>query len=247
MRTRWICTKCHPVDGPPGPTRIAELTTERGTVVTCDVGHKWLYVAQASGWALLFTRAVRRVAVGNRRDAVLDAYTAFEMYLSQVPARARYDRELGAGARALIDDMSKVVKRAEPALGAARAVASLVSASSPISWKDEKTSTLRNNAVHAGKYPSQDEAEACCEEVARLILAFEAALAKGGCVNPRPFHEQLWVEDCDRLRAENPDAQPVWMGGVDIFDWTQSDASRPTVRGMIEAYRAAPSGLNGLL
>jgi hypothetical protein len=42
---------------------------------------------------MLYERALQRLAEGATRDAVLDAYTALDMYLSHVPARARYDRE----------------------------------------------------------------------------------------------------------------------------------------------------------
>jgi len=41
----------------------------------------------------------QRLVTGNTRDAAIDAYTALEIYLSHVPARARYHREGGASPR----------------------------------------------------------------------------------------------------------------------------------------------------
>ena len=107
MRTHYACPMCAADQRAKGLTQW-ELTPETGAsevrltvepvaLNECQNNHRSVLVCLDGAYALVFERALQRVAIGNPRDAVMpDAYTAFEMFLSHVPARGRYDREKGA-------------------------------------------------------------------------------------------------------------------------------------------------------
>jgi len=99
MQTTMVCFECSQSNAPeslPPESFQIPISTKPWVVTKCPQGHPIALIFQASGWARLFERALRRVAANDPRDAVLDAYTAFEMYIAEVPIRARYDREKGA-------------------------------------------------------------------------------------------------------------------------------------------------------
>jgi hypothetical protein len=230
------CYRCSTVDSP--IVFPVAATTERWVVAKCPNGHEVGLIFQASGWAHLFERALRRVAINSPRDAVIDAYTAFDMFLAEVPARARYRSEAGASPRRLRDEL-KSVNTGERALGAACAVASLASGRPPPKWDTNKTTQLRNKAVHAGEYPTVAEAEELCVEVARVILEFLQIL-DSDCVNPGSYDGKVFGEAATLFRELHPDINPSFSSGGDIFDWSHSAQSRPSVKDKIAAYRLLP-------
>jgi hypothetical protein len=127
----------------------------------------------------------------------MDAYTAFEMYLAHVPARARYDREIGSSPRALRAEMKWATGTAERSMAAALAAASLAGGAPPPKIDTERTTKLRNSATHAGHYPKDAEAENLCLEVERVILALEALLSVQKCANLDPYWMKTISEEID--------------------------------------------------
>jgi hypothetical protein len=138
--------------------RVTALVThERVASVRCRVGHPFVVVVADPTHALVFERGLQRLADGDLRDAVLDAYTAMEMYMPTVPVRARYDRDRSLMPKDILrlrKELKFITGDANRALGAALAVASVVSNKPPPVF-DTTVSKLRNDAVHAGKYPSK--------------------------------------------------------------------------------------------
>lgn len=218
-------------------------TTQRGILTECPNGHKLAIVLQASGWARLFERGLKRLVLGDTRDAILDAYTAFEMYLSDVPARVRYDREKGASPAALREELKPATARSECAIGAARAAASLATGKPAITWSEKDTTAVRNRAIHAGAYPSEEEAEKLCLEVGRVILAFEDALDALPCVNSHSYHEAAWLEEASVFQRGNPGVRTSFSSGGVIFDWAFFGKARPSVAARIQEYRSDPRNL----
>ncbi|XXT17962.1 hypothetical protein WME94_47815 [Sorangium sp. So ce429] len=154
------------------------ITHERSTVVTCRTGHRFGLVITEPAYALVFERGLQRLVDGDWRDVVLDAYTALEMYMSTVPIRARYDRDPSL----TIKDIPRLRKEfkfstsdANKALGAAFAVAAVVSGRAPPKFESE-LAALRNRAVHAGEYPTAERAEWAVLEVERVVTTLDDML-----------------------------------------------------------------------
>jgi len=162
------------------PSKLAysevRITTEPAALGKCGNGHEVLVYVHDGSYAVLYERALQRLATGSTRDAVIDAYTAFEIYLSHVPARARYDREKGPTPTALRRELRAATASAQVALGAALATVSLVSSRPPPKINEGITTALRNRAVHAGHHPNDAEAEDMCVEIERVISEFEDLL-----------------------------------------------------------------------
>jgi hypothetical protein len=75
----------------------------------------------------VFDEALQRLVEGDERDAIIDAYTALNTYMSTVHIRARYDREIRITHAHLRQELGFATSDANKALGAAFAVASVVS------------------------------------------------------------------------------------------------------------------------
>jgi hypothetical protein len=133
--------------------------------------------------------------------------------------------------------MKPATHSAERAIGAARAAASLVSARKAPEWKAESTTNIRNKAIHAGEYPTADEAERLCIELASTIRDFEAALGAQPSANQSPFHQAVRLEEERVFREQNPGINPSFSAGPEIFDFAQTTTPRPTVEGRIAEYR----------
>lgn len=235
MLSNAVCMSCNE-SNPPVVFKV-QSTTQRWVLSKCPAGHPVGIIFQASGWARLFDRGLERLAFGELRDAILDAYTAFEMYLADVPIRVRYDREPGASPSKLREEMRAAISRSENAIGAARSAASIASGKPVITWNEGTTTAVRNRAIHGGVYPSEKEAEQLCLEVGRTILAFEATLDATPCVNPGSFYAKLWVEEATAYKALHPTINPAYVSGGAMFDWSHSPESRPTVAAQIALHR----------
>lgn len=205
MRTHYSCLVCADAQRAKGFTQW-ELTPETGytevrltsepvALAECQNGHRSLLYALDGAYALLFERALQRIAIGSPRDAIIDAYTAFEMYLAHLPARARYDREKGASPMKLRDEMKQATGRAEPALGAALATVSIVSSRPPPKIVADATTNLRNRAVHSGHHATDQEAEAMCLEIERLVGEFEDGMSTNGRVNEQWYWDATIGEE----------------------------------------------------
>ncbi len=109
--------------------------------------------------------------------------------------------------------------RAELAMGAARAAASLASGEPPPVWKDKITTEVRNRAVHGGVYPTVEIAEALCSEVVRVILEFERMLNIPPNANaPVSFHHAVYAEELQELHKKHPNANPTFHWKGHFFD-----------------------------
>jgi hypothetical protein len=65
---------------------IARITTKSTPLTgTCRAGHEYTVVVTTVGHAVLYERALQRLADEDWRDAVLDSYTALDMYFATVP------------------------------------------------------------------------------------------------------------------------------------------------------------------
>lgn len=212
MKERLICHACDPVVLFHAPT-----TTDRWVVTRCPSNHVQAVLFQSPGWARLFERGMRRIASEANRDGVIDAYTAFEMYLAHVPVRARYDREVGAKPEALRAELKPVLSTTDRAIASARMAASLIAKGAPPLWNDQWTAHVRNDAVHSGKHPQTDVAKRLCREIVTAIGAFEAVLAQQACVNDIPFHQRVYLDGRDKLRAAHPDLEITFYSGATMF------------------------------
>jgi hypothetical protein len=238
MDAEVLCTICH--EEHPYEGFKVRLTTKRWATTQCPRGHKWAIIFQAPGWGRLFERGLDCLALDAPRDAVLDAYTAFEMYLAEVPVRARYDREPGATPRKLRQVMRAATRLTENAIGAARATFSVLSGKPAPTWSPDKTTNVRNEAIHAGQYPTAKAAEILCVELVRVIVEFEEVLTAQGCVNEVPFHRAVWMEDADDLKKEAPEYPIMWSSGGVYLDPTMEPFPRSTpFAEHLEAVRAA--------
>jgi hypothetical protein len=176
------------------------LTIEPIAVAKCLQGHKTVLAILDGGYALLFERALQRLVTGNTRDAAIDAYTAFEIYLSHVPARGRYHREAGASPRQLRQEMKGFLDSSDRSFAAAFAVISLMTGKAPPRFKPDLTSKIRNKAVHAGYYPTEPEAERLCLEVESIVSEFDKRFEAITCVNERTYWEAAIAEETASLR-----------------------------------------------
>lgn len=179
------------------------ITHKRSGHGVCAKGHAFILRVAEPAYALVFDRALQRLVDGDERDAVIDAYTALDMYMSTVPVRARYDRDprlTHAHISSLRQELSFATSDASKALGAGFAVASVVSGQPPPKFPT-KLAQLRNHAVHAGEYPTQKEAEWAITEVERIVTSID-----------------------DLLTAAAPDRNPTFRLAAQVADFPSQDS-----------------------
>lgn len=206
-----VCRACAGDDvqlmpGSPGreAMRGARVTTETVQLMRCLNGHRFALILQDGGYALLYERALQRLAIGHLRDAVLDAYTALDMCMGQVLLRHLFEARKGSSSLAqLRDEFSYVLHRAERTWGAALVVASMASGRTPPKIPT-KLHEIRNNAAHEGEYPTEEKAEWACMQVARIVWELGAM--------PRPQHDDpffhaLVAERLPSIQAQAPGHQ----------------------------------------
>lgn len=164
---------------------------------------------------MLFERALFHVVDGNARDAVLDGYTALEMFFALVPVRARYDREKGANVSGIRKELATALKSSDRAMAAAMTTASLLTGKAPPKIPDALSAT-RNEAVHQGKFPPLAKAEEHLVTIANIVNAFEDALDSQPCVNEHPFTRALMFASLEDLRQRDAAAKdlPVTTAGL---------------------------------
>jgi hypothetical protein len=186
----------------------AFITTTRMAVATCQSGHRIGVTVVDPAFALLYERALQRLANGDWRDAVLDAYTALDMYLPQVPVRARWDRNhssVPSDLERIMKELKPATRRAENAIGAALAVASVIADGPPPTFRPE-LARIRNAAVHVGEYPTPQEAEWLILEVERLVREFEAILDAASQGRDPSFLLMMQLNDHNRSFTERVDS-----------------------------------------
>jgi hypothetical protein len=178
------------------------VTTETGTVVTCANGHRHAYFFQHAAYVILFERALLRLCNDEPRDALLDAYSAMEMFLSHVLPRARYDRERDQSPSQVRDQLKHVTHLAEPARGSALGIISyLTGREAP--RLDTNVTKLRNDAIHAGKYPTTAQAESAVLKIEDLLLTVRDALDAQSCVNEHSYEIADYLELRKKFLADN--------------------------------------------
>ena len=183
----------------------AQITHERSTVATCRNNHTFGIVVGEPAFALVFERGLQRLVDGDLRDAVLDAYTGLDMYTPIVPVRARYDSDRSLGPKdipRLRKELGFTSSDANKALGAAFAVASVVSGKPPPKF-NSKLARLRNEAIHAGHYPSAEDAKWAILEVERIVTELDELLGQVDPDRDPPFRLAVEMVDFPRTGQAN--------------------------------------------
>jgi hypothetical protein len=163
MKTEMVCPVCQKKRTENGETAYvsfpAQIRSDSTSLLRCPEGHRILHVIQDGGFGRLFERGLERLARESPRDAVMDVYTAFEMYLSHVVVRALFDRPSNTQKPAEIRSRLKHALQTSDKAGAAALAtyASIASGELPVFKSD--LSSIRNNAVHQGFYPSVGDVE----------------------------------------------------------------------------------------
>lgn len=215
------------------------FTTNPVALMRCPKGHNSVLILGDGAHSLLFERAISRLVEGRTRDAITDAHTALEMYIANVPARARYDREKGASPRAIREELKRSTKTSERAHGAALAIASLVSGAEPPSLP-ESVATVRNAAIHQGAYPTVAQAERAIVEIDAFVRDMERILSSVPCANEMIYwqmmhHEQI-VETLQRMKG-TPGWAPTSITHTYLLTTLSTAAPSPTAPAAILAYR----------
>ncbi|WP_437625457.1 hypothetical protein [Sorangium sp. So ce1151] len=211
------------------------ITHERSVAVTCLSGHRFGIVITEPAYALVFERGLQRLVNGELRDAVLDMYTALDMYMPTVPVRARYDRDASLTLKdipRLRKEFGFAVSDANKALGAAFAVAAVVSGKSPPKF-DSKLSKLRNRAVHAGEYPTAEEAEWAAMEVERIVTTLMDMLNEAASDRDPSFRLAVSMVDFPVVEPRPVASMSLGLGAV----LSEATTPRETVRRRLERYR----------
>jgi hypothetical protein len=162
--------------------RGVRITTEMAQLLGCSQGHEFLIHFQDGGYAMLYERALERLVEGRTRDAVLDAYTAFDMFLGWFVLAAAFEKRYPppipleeAPLGPLREDMKDVLKTAERTTGAALALAAIATGTEPPRI-DPDLNKLRNKAVHVGAYPSDEDANWACLQIEELVCTLRERL-----------------------------------------------------------------------
>jgi hypothetical protein len=216
------------------------ITTAPGGSGSCARGHPFRIHVNDPGYAVLYERALQRLAAGEWRDAVLDGYTALDMYLATVPLRARYDCDRALMPSDLAEvrlELSQATKTSERALGAALAVASVVSGRSPPKFPS-KLQELRNEAIHQGKYPSPVEAEHAVFQVEELVVAIEERLDVGAVGRDPPFRLAQQISNLVAV-PQNREPRPAMVLNTVLGRMT---VPQPTARSRLAEYKAEGPG-----
>ena len=196
-------------------TQYVRVVAEPVSVVNCEKGHRFVLFVQDLGHAMLFERALFHLVDGNARDAVLDGYTALEMFLALVPVRARYDREKGAKISAIRSELAPALKTSDRAMASAMATVSLLTGKAPPSIPNA-LSEARNQAVHQGKSPALAKAEEHLVTIANVVGAFEDALDSQQCVNDPPFDSALAFTSVEELYQRDATAQGLKVASTSL-------------------------------
>jgi hypothetical protein len=193
----------------------APVTDKVVQILQCTRGHTYAIALQQPMFTLIFERALYRLAKESVRDAVIDAHTALDMYLPHVPARARYDQETSASARAVLTKLQPLTYRAEMARIAAHTTVFLLGAGNVPRGSIGK---LRNQAVHEGRYPQMVEATEAITGVAETIRAFEDALASRAPTAAVPYWQKYFAEErargCEELGDPLLNPSTVWVNAA---------------------------------
>ena len=217
------------------------ITTETAQLHRCDLEHDFMLHVQDGGYALLYERALQRVADGRTRDAVIDAYTSFDMFLASFVLGVVFDRRYPHPTRfdeaplePLREELKDVLRPSERTTAAALALACLESGRAPPRIPN-RLNELRNKAVHAGAYPCDKDAKWACIEVERLVCGFREQVPTAEASTGR-FQMALLLESTKRALGSREPVQAITYTFFTVLDATNPpELGRAAVR--IEAYR----------
>ena len=205
---------------------------------TCEKGHSFTAVFQDPPHSLMFERAIQRMVDEDWRDAVLDAYTALDMYLATVPIRLRYDTDptiVPEDIKRLRKEMDPATGNATKAMGAALAVAAVVCRVPPMKISN-KLQNLRNEAIHEGRYPTEEDATWAVFEVEKIISSFDDLLDTVSPNRQPTFRNaRLLFEACGGVSLNGTRAE-ITIGGWGVL--SGSYVPRETVVQRIGRYRS---------
>jgi hypothetical protein len=215
------------------------ITTEPASQVTCPRGHVSFVAVQDAPYALLYERALQRLSRGLARDAILDAYTAFEMFLVHVVVRARYDREPGASPTQLMSELSDALKTSDRCLAGALVAASIACGGPPPKVPG-RLQEMRNRAIHRGEHPSIKEAEEACFTIERLVREFEGCLSKTPRVNAGAYALRWHFEAFKKYRdaMDSADVPFSFASCSCVLDPARAAKPPESAQKRLEAYRS---------
>jgi hypothetical protein len=179
---------------------------ERAYRVQCGTGHLFLLVLENASHSLLFDRAVERLASGETRDAVTDGCTALEMFLSEVPVRARYQSEPLGQLSIIREELRRVVNTSERALAGSFVIASLLGGCAPEHVRQlEEVRANRNKAIHGGVRPSEKQAEDALSCIQQTVAWFEGILRDALPERDVSYARARMLDELHRARAIHAD------------------------------------------
>lgn len=165
-------------DEPPAhPTTLYRgvITHDGYATIECDKDHRVIYAFQGGAHALLYERALQRLADDAPRDAILDAYTAFEVFMQMVVERCVFEAQTSVTLDDVRAQLGYVFKSSERTLGAALVAVATRTGSAPPKIPGD-IQNLRNDATHRARYPSVPQAEKAILAIGGLIRDFDALL-----------------------------------------------------------------------
>jgi hypothetical protein len=178
--------------------------TDTVSVVTCENGHEFIYAIQDGAYALFFERGLRRFALGQFRDAILDAYTALEMYLSHAPVIAAFHANGGTKKPSeLREQIGEGILGLTERCWGATAVAVFLRTGKSAPQPSSSITKIRNDAAHAGVYPSEQQAKKLIVYVATTIIDIANAIDPVATTTPGEVrYSQYWLRHAGEEHAE---------------------------------------------
>jgi hypothetical protein len=174
MRIRLACMQCFGERGEPDHVFYAVEIQDSGLYpMKCRFGHETVTCVQEQKFEVLFELALNAIVDGYYRDAVASFASALErfqeFYIRVVCLKHGMDRS------AFADTWKKVSKQSERQLGAYMFVYLLERNSLPPTLP-ETESSFRNDVIHKGLIPTQDEAIRFGQKVLDIIAPTLAML-----------------------------------------------------------------------
>jgi len=237
MEFRYHCLWCPPSELVLHPVFIG---ADRAYPVRCAQGHQAVLLLGNAPYSLLFERGLSRLVAGDTRDAVLDAYTSFEMFCAEYPIRLRHAAAPAALAT-IRHDFREVTKTSDRALAVAYASYGMITHRAVRSLP--KLTEIRNRATHGGVRPSYEEALKLCRWVSSELEALNEA------ISPLQHGAYLAAERLDRLAecSERFGAAPVveqsFNSVLDAYGWLPGLTGvfgRTSIDDQLEALKRGP-------
>jgi hypothetical protein len=211
MRFAVWCAKCsiakvgilQPEHDDPNDRLVAQLRNDFSFETQCAMGHHVRGVVDNPRFEVLFDAGVLALDEGYLRESILDFVGALEdFFVFYVEVALR-----GQGvAPERIDALRKPNKLSERQLGAMNALYCL-NGSGPFDYDDGKMRKFRNDVIHSGKIPDDDEALKYGEYVFNTIerLQMELRVRPGIDVVSFQMQHRSWSSFEAMSKLQRPD------------------------------------------